>query len=78
LRNDLVVHARNSVLALFIVLSSAVVELRNTDLLAGPQFCFIEMCIRMHEVTDSDSISVEKFQEFLVHFLVGFKSVGEL
>jgi hypothetical protein len=32
----------------------------------------------MHEITNSDSISVEKFQEFLVHFLVGFESMGEL
>jgi hypothetical protein len=36
LRNDLVVHARYSVLALFVVLSSAVIKLRNTDVLAGP------------------------------------------
>jgi hypothetical protein len=35
LRNDLVVQARYSVVAFFIVFSSAVIELRNTDVLAG-------------------------------------------
>jgi hypothetical protein len=59
-------------------LFSAVVELQNTDVFAGPQFCFSEVWIRMHEITDADSISVEKFQEFLVYFLVGFEFMGEL
>jgi hypothetical protein len=36
------------------------------------------MCIRMHEIANSDLISVEKFQESLVHFLVGFEFMSEL
>jgi hypothetical protein len=78
LRNDLVDQACYSVVAFFIVLSSAVIELRNTDVMAGPQLFFSEMCIRMHEISNSDSIRVEEFHELLALFFVGLKVLSVL